>query len=414
MKGIWPEQYMHNPDMNKPIEQIWDDIDGYSFEELYEQENKWGSLSFLVPFPPMNYKGKFVKGICFSQATRLLMERYPDMKKLFHVCANSMFASIPWSHNADMFFTCYKNEAREKYYKNKYPETKNIPFLPLQDADFLNEYTIAPVENKEKTIDVICVSTAFPVKNLPVIAKALKIYEEKYGRILKVVYAIGNNAAKKLDDGTLDYSGVIEYAKGPLREVDEILGDTKKYIDFIPYIKYYDLPKYYTAAKCGVLGSLIEGKNRFLSECRSCDCPVIVFKDFNKYTRGDYPVFFGNSGEYVPEFSSESLADTIHKVISHPENYEARKNYLKYNGRTNFVNIMVDSLPYYRENIPDYEPGKIHENLWVDLACYDNYQVGFRDFLYGKKIPLSHVVGIEDIKKLLSAYYTKFGLEWKD
>ena len=36
MKGIWPEQYMHNPDMNKPIEQIWDDIDGYSFEELYE------------------------------------------------------------------------------------------------------------------------------------------------------------------------------------------------------------------------------------------------------------------------------------------------------------------------------------------------------------------------------------------
>ena len=75
---------------------------------------------------------------------------------------------------------------------------------------------------------------------------------------------------------------------------------------------------------------------------------------------------------------------------------------------------MVDSLPYYRENIPDYEPGKIHENLWVDLACYDNYQVGFRDFLYGKKIPLSHVVGIEDIKKLLSAYYTKFGLEWKD
>ena len=227
MKGIWPEQYMHNPDMNKPIEQIWDDIDGYSFEELYEQENKWGSLSFLVPFPPMNYKGKFIKGICFSQGTRLLMEQYPDMKKLFHVCANSMFASIPWSHNADMFFTCYKNEAREKYYKNKYPETKNIPFLPLQDADFLNEYVIAPTENKEKTIDVICVSTAFPVKNLPVIAKALKIYEEKYGSILKVTYAIGNNSAKKLEDGTLDYSGVIDYAKGPLREVDATLGETK-------------------------------------------------------------------------------------------------------------------------------------------------------------------------------------------
>lgn len=36
MENIWPEIYMHNPKIDKPIERIWDDIDGYSFEDRYE------------------------------------------------------------------------------------------------------------------------------------------------------------------------------------------------------------------------------------------------------------------------------------------------------------------------------------------------------------------------------------------
>ena len=36
--GVWPESYMHNPNVDKPIEQIWDDIDAYSFEERYEDD----------------------------------------------------------------------------------------------------------------------------------------------------------------------------------------------------------------------------------------------------------------------------------------------------------------------------------------------------------------------------------------
>ena len=63
-----------------------------------------------------------------------------------------------------------------------------------------------------------------------------------------------------------------------------------------PQGNYKDLSKYYSASKCCVLGSLIEGKNRFISESQSCDVPIIVFKDFNKYSRGDFPVFFGNAG----------------------------------------------------------------------------------------------------------------------
>ncbi len=205
MVNIWPEEYMHNPNINKPIEQIWDDIDNYSFEDRYlDTERLHASLNMVVPFPPMKYDGKFVKGVFYSQASKLLMEKFPKIKELFFVIANSMFASYPRNHQADYFFTCYKNEAREMYYKNKYPETKDIICLPLQDADFLNEYYIGPIPHTPKTIDVFCVSTPFPVKNLPLIAIALKEYERKYGRRLKVVYAIGKKTAKKREDGSLD------------------------------------------------------------------------------------------------------------------------------------------------------------------------------------------------------------------
>ena len=411
--GVWPESYMHNPNVDKPIEQIWDDIDAYSFEERYEDDkNLHNGILFVSPIPPLNYKGKFLKGFCYSQGTRILLDKYPDLKKLYVVCANSMFSSYPWSAKADVYFTCYKNEAREKYYKNKYPDRKNIVCLPLQDADWLNEYTIAPIPNTVKTIDVFAVSTPFPVKNLPVIAKALLVYEQKYGKVLKMTYAIGQRCTHKREDGSLDYSQLGDYGKNVLIEVDKILGDTKKYINFEPYIDYKDLSKYYSSSRCAVLGSLIEGKNRFISEAMSCDTPIVVFKDFNKYSRGDYPVFFGNSGEYVPEFTPESLADTIHKVITSPQNYEPRKNYLIHNGRKNFVNTVVDSIPYYRENLPDWQEGRIMDNVWLDMACWDNYHMSYHNYIYGNSYATSYVAGLEKIDTLLQTLSTKFGISW--
>ncbi|MBO7672277.1 glycosyltransferase [bacterium] len=414
MKSVWPEQYHNNPNIDKPIEQIWADIDGYTFEERYEDYPELHSkIPFVIPLPPVKYEGKFLKGVCFSCGTRVLVEKFPEIKELFNVVANSMFSSYPWSNVADAYFTCYKNEARERWYKENHPDKKDMPMIPLQDADFLNEYYIAPVPNTEKIYDVICVSTPFPVKNLPLIAKALLEYERKYGRVLKVVYIIGQPSAKRYEDGTFDYSGVIDYGKNVLKEVDRILGDTRKYIDFYPWIDYKDLPLMYSRSKCGVLGSLIEGKNRFISEIQSCNTPIIVFKDFNKYSRGDFPVFFGNSGEYVPEFTPESLADTIHKVITNQDAYEPRKNYLEHYGRKNFIDTIVDAIPYYRENLPGYEPKRTHDNLWLDLACYDNYQVSYHDFLYDKKTNLSHVVGLSNVETLLKYYYAKFGIKWK-
>ena len=37
MKGVWPVQYLDNPNPNQPIEKIWDTLDAFSFEEIYTQ-----------------------------------------------------------------------------------------------------------------------------------------------------------------------------------------------------------------------------------------------------------------------------------------------------------------------------------------------------------------------------------------
>ena len=411
MKGNkWPGEYFHNPNSDKPIEQIWDDIDGYTFESQFEQEDRIEKIDFVIPFIPLNYKGKVVKGCFYSQAVDIIIEKFPRLKEIFFPIANSMFSSYPQSEYADAYFTCYKNEARERHYKEKYPDKKDIVMLPLQDADFLNEYKMAPAFNVFKTFDIFCVSTAYPVKNMPMIARAIKKYEEKYGVVLKVKYAIGNRDLIVNEDKTIDVSKLRFDAQEQLKQVMEILGDYTKYIEFFSFIDYKDLPKYYTGAKCSVLASLLEGKNRFISEAMACNTPVIVFKDFNKYSRGDYPIFFENSGEYVPEYTPESLADTIHKVINNQKNYEPRKNYLIYSGRKNFVNTIIDAIPYYAQNIPNYEKGRIVDNVWVDLAMQYNYQLSTYDFIYCRNAAIQHVRGMKAIESLVKFFYSRFNL----
>lgn len=409
---VWPTQYFQTPNIDEPIEKIWDTIDGYTFESMYELEDRLEEINFIVVLPPLKYKNKVVKGMFFSQAVDAIVEKYPRIKEIFHPIANSMFAGYPGSQYADAYFVCYDNKERETHYKFKHPEKQGVAMLPLQDADFLNEYFMAPAFNTPKTLDVFCVTTAYPVKNMPVFAQSLIAYEKKYGKILKVKYAIGNRQAKRLEDGTFDYSGVRWDAKAELDKVKEILGgDIKKYIDFYDYIDYKDLPKEYSSAKCCVLSTLLEGKNRFISEAMSCDTPVIVFKDFNKYARGDYPIFFENSGEYIPEFTPEAMADTIHKVINNPNDYEPRKNYLKYSGRTNFLNTCIDMIPYYKYALPEYQKGKIMENIWVDLAMQSNYQLSTYDFLYGRNTAIQHFKGMKAIDGILKFYFSRFNIK---
>lgn len=403
-KVKWPKEYLHTPYSKKSIEQIWDDIDGYSFESSFEKEEKKDKIDFVVVLPPLNYKGKFLKGVFYSQAVDKILDTIPGIKDMFISVANSMFSSYPMSQSADCYFTSYNNPLKEEYYRKKYPQ-KDVILIPLQDADFANEYEMAPVKGYKKDLDIFCTTTPYPFKNITMFAKGIKAYEKKYGKILKVEYAIGMKEAKRLEDGTFDYSKLRSDAQFQLDSVKLILGgNIEKYIDFYPYIKHDELKNHYSRAKCAVLCSLLEGKNRFIHEAQSCDVPVIVFNDFNKYARGNHPAFYPRGGEYVSEFTPEALADTIHKVITHPNAYTPRESYLKYSGRKNFIDNLISYIPYYQWNVPDYN-GKITDNIWINLAFHYNYQIPYFDFIYEKNT-LNHTRGIEKIKELYDYYST--------
>ncbi len=407
----YPFEYLQNPNPKKTQKEMWEVLDGYTCESYYEDESRKNNIDFVIPFPPLGYKGKIIKGAFFSQAVDIIVELYPKIKNIFFPIANSMWSGYPQSEYADYYFVCYNNLKRQKYWTKHHPEKKNLILLPLQDADWTNEYEIAPTFNTPKETDIICTTTPYAFKNMPMFASAIKAYEAKYNKLLKVNYILGCKDIIKNDDGTIDYSQIRHDVKEQLDKVFEILGDPYKYITFYPWINRCDISKFYTGAKCCVLCSLIEGKNRALQEAQCCDTPIIIFKDHNKFAKGEYPIIYKNSGEYAPNFTSESLADTIHKVLSNYKSYTPRANYLKYNGRKNFINKLIDMSPYYKRNIPGYKKGKIQENLWVDLAMQDNYQLSFIDFLYGKNVAIQHVAGIENIGELIKFFFSRFNIK---
>ncbi len=412
MKGIYPVTYFRNSKVNKPIEEIWNDIDSYSGEYFEDEPKFHPSIDFVIPLPPLQYKGKMTKGIFFSQGTEFILKRFPRLKELFFSCAYTMWSNYSWCDEADCYLTCYENKPREQHYKQQFPHKKDIIFIPLQDADFTNEYQVAPTFNTPKTYDVVCVSSPIPVKNLYMLAEAIKVYERKYNYRLKVGLALGDNNFNIRQDGKLEFTGPSPNDRiNEIERVCKILGNPYDYITFHPYVKYPEVPRFYSSAKCTVLCSLIEGKNRSLFESMCCNTPVVAFKEHNQWARGDHPIFFGNSGELAEEFTAESLADAIHKVINNPTAYEPRKNHLIHSGRKNFIDICADYIPYYRENIPDYDKSKFHENLWIDLACQDNYQLGYHDFLYAKNPAIAHVRGMEAIEKLVNFFYSRFGIK---
>ncbi len=403
-KVKWSKEYFNTPFSNKSIKEIWDDIDNYSFESVFEKDDYRNKVDFVVVVPPLSYKGKFIKGVFYSQAVDRILSEIPKLSEIFISVANSMWSSYPMSEMADCYFTCYKNEEKEQYYKEKHPD-KDVILIPLQDGDFANEYIMAPKKGCTKDLDIFCTTSAYSFKNIAMFAKALKAYEKKYNKILKVEYALGMKEIKKLDNGSIDYSNLRQDVQFQLDSLKNILGgNIEKYINFHPFIKHVELKNYYSRAKCAVLCSLLEGKNRFIQEAQSCDVPVIVFKDFNKYTRGSHPAFYENAGEYVPEFTPEALADTIHKVITHPNAYTPRESYLKNSGRKNFVDNLVDKIPYYHWNVPNYN-GKITENIWVDCAIHYNYNLTYHKFLYEDN-SYRMARGMDDIKNLADVYYS--------
>jgi len=316
-----------------------------------------------------------------------------------------------------------------------------------------------------KEYDVICVSRMHDLKNLPMIASALKVHRQKY-RPIRMVLIVG----KAFD---VNFKGLTAGELTELRKIEAILQHPRDYLEFVPQARYGDeLAGYYSRSKLCVLGSLLEGKNRAIFEALSCNTPVVCFRQFNQYARGGGPdatrrespdaetadrgspghtsdlppsdsgvgrpapdektgggasaavhspeelgkagamvhAFPDGAGLYAPEFDAESLADTFHQVLQNEKAFRPRRRFLETGGRKNFFQRCVDSFPYCAMALQDCVRGQHVGNLWLDLAVQANYQLSLIDFLYDRNHRLSHVRGLKSIDEMLKFYRGRFGL----
>jgi glycosyltransferase involved in cell wall biosynthesis len=401
----YPTEYFHNPSINKPLAEIYADLDRYSYEYFGESDDaRLEVIDFIVPLPPLYYEGKFIKGIFFSQAVDWLIERFPQLPQFFHSLSYSMGCSYPWSLKADGLMVLYQNSDREAWFRQNSPDRANQILLPLEEPDFTNEYSIAPLPNLAKDIDLLSVSRFLDQKNLPFIAKALRIYRQKYSHApIRLTLIAGKNY-------DVNFVGLADYELAELSKMEQILGCLRDYVHLVPRVvhHYQELPSFYSRAKGYVLGSLIEGKNRSLSEAISCNLPALVCTEFNQYARGSDGAFPCGAGHYA-DFDPESFADGIYHLLQNPDQFQPRQQFLRHSGRRNFLNICIDRLPYYAENLPEFKPGHHWQNLWLDLAMQHNYQLSLVQFLDGgNHLAAPRIQGITQIERSLTYYFDKF------
>lgn len=390
------QSYFSNPTMNKPIEEIYADLDAYSYEITETESHRFDTVSFYVVLPPLKYENRLIKGFYLSESVDLLNKVLPQLSQSFFSLGYAMGCAYSWSKTADAYSCLYKNPQRIAWFRRMHPDRKNQVFIPLDDTDFLNEYVIAPRPIQQKDIDVLCVARLSPEKNMWMIAQALKIYRQKYPEHqIMMTWIMGNKRFNSQNINNLHPAQKQEWNK-----IVSVLGNPFDYIKIVPFVDYYqDIPEYYSRSKVYILGSLLEGKNRSLCEAMSCNIPVICFEEFNQYARGLDHIFPEGAGLYA-QFNPESIADTIHTILQNPTAFKPRMQYLKYRGRKNFFNTCLDSLPQYQEMIPDYIPGDAFNNAWLDLAVQQNYQMSLHDFLYGRSSK-SHIRGLVKIYQTL-------------
>jgi glycosyltransferase involved in cell wall biosynthesis len=405
-KGRYQVEYFSNPRIHqtKSLTEIYADIDGYSMEYFEDEPDFYDRIDFVVVLPPLGYGGQFVKGIFFSQGVDYLYRLYPQLNKIFHSIGNAQWGAIPWSRHADGLFSLYENEHREKWFRQTYPERATKVLVPLQDADHTHEYAMAQVPFQKREIDVLCVSRLHDLKNIPLIAEALKIYRQKY-HPLRMVLILGKDVG-------LNLSGFTEGEREQWRKIESVLTHPFDFVEIVPKANHAkELPRFYSRSKLCVLGSLFEGKNRSLHEAMCCNTPVVCFQELNQYIRGITSPFPTGAGLAAPHFTAEALADTFHEVLQNHGDFHPRRRYLEVSGRKNFFNRTLDCFSsYYESLVPEFCRGHHVTNLWLDLAVQYNYELSLQDFVYDKNYLLSHVRGATAIKKLLDFYFGRFGV----
>jgi glycosyltransferase involved in cell wall biosynthesis len=403
-KGRYPKDYFHTPDIRKPIQAIYDDIDAYTGEFFKDETylHPWVNATIIVP--PVFYEGRFIKGLLMSQAVDLLVECFPNIKTLFWLAGQSMWSSYAWAEHADIIFTCYDNPDHLVHYKTQHPDKANKAFLPLLDTDYTNEYVCFPKYVAEKDIDVLCVSRLHDLKNLPNVAKALKVYEQKYAKRLHATFVIGKPFDINLNDLNAD-------ERDQMREIEAALIHVSDYITFVPKADYFtELQRLYDRSRCYTLASLIEGKNRGLREALLHNVPVLTYAGHNQWARGQDVIFPQNCGVMV-DYDHEAMADGWHFLFNQSQDWTPRQTTLQWMRRKTFANICLSQLDYYFNALPEQltapEPA---DTLWLDCAVVDNYELSYHDFLYDKQPGLSNLQGLESIQSTFNFYLQRFSL----
>jgi glycosyltransferase involved in cell wall biosynthesis len=389
-RGTYPSEYFNTVNVRRSQERIYHDLDAWTYEIFPDEVDRCRSLGIIVVLPPLLYNGRFVKGMFYSPGIDYLRENFPASRELFLSIANSMCWSYPWSDSADAYLTCYHNPARQSWFERSNPYRADKACIPLQDADYTNEYLMAPVPVARKDIDVLCVSRLSAVKNLPIIARALWILRSKYPQQRIRMTLITGNRQRALSRPAVEQ----------LKHIHSILSPVHDYIEFVEHVNHRtSMPQYYSRAKVCVLGSLLEGKNRSMNEAMSCDTPVICFKQFNQFTRGTARAFPAGAGLYC-EFDPECLADTIYTVLNNGQAFAPRLAYLRTNGRRRFLSHLFKTVPYYRHVLPELTESRESAWLWLDLAIQHNYHVSLNNFIYGH----TGANGPENIQRLMQFY----------
>jgi glycosyltransferase involved in cell wall biosynthesis len=401
----YPDAYLTNPSVDRSLEAIYQDLDQFTYEVLSGETHNYPHVECFVALPPLAFDGRFIKGIYFSHGVDAIQDAYPLSRHVFFSVADSLWCNYPWSELADGYFTQYANPAREAWFRQTYPQRSAKALLPLQQADFTNEYIFRPQPGVTRDIDVFCISSYGDHSNLCLIVEALKCYREKYpDQPIKLYLTTGH-------EYDLNFKALNEWEMTYLRKIQEILIHPTEYIHFISGTPSYEneLPRYLSRAKVFLTGQLIGEKSYRMHEAMCCNTPVVCFQQFNQYARGDAPAIPEGAG-LVSDYRPEALADTLYSVLSNPLAFTPRKSYLKSSGRARFLNTCMDAFSsYYAQRIPDYEPGQLHENYWLDMAMRDNYQLSLHEFSTQPdlwRFPF-RAQGIDNIGKLLQHHYER-------
>jgi glycosyltransferase involved in cell wall biosynthesis len=403
-KGRYPRDYFHTPAMDKPLSAIYDDIDAYTGEFFPDEPylHQWVNATIVVP--PLHYQGRFVKGLLMSQGVDLLVQCFPDIKELFWLMGQSMWSSYAWADHADVIMTCYDNPAHLAHYKATHPDRASRGYLPLLDTDYTNEYVCYPKHPETKDIDVLCVARLHDLKNLPNVARALKVYEKKYHQQLKAVFVIGK-------DFDLNHEGLDSHERDQLRQIEQTLIHVSDYIHFVPRAEYFtELQGIYDRSKCFTLASLIEGKNRGIREAQLHNVPVLAYNAHNQWARGNDVVFPNQCGILV-DYDDEAMADGWRLLFEHSHDWAVRQNTLDWMSRKQFANVCLSQLDYYFNTLPEQMTASTPaDTLWLDCAMVDNYELSYHDFLYDKQPGLSNLQGLESIQQTFNFYLQRYSL----